>query len=65
MKDSIIYQWFFLPYTNFYYHQEIFICRKIQMFISTHNVKRTTYNVFGFIKGAVEPGYSNTIKFIH
>ena len=26
------------------------------MFISTHNENRTTYNVFGYIEGDIEPG---------
>lgn len=30
--------------------------RKIQMFISTHNVMRETYNVMGFLEGSTEPG---------
>ena len=30
--------------------------RKVQMFISTSNQNASIYNVFGIIKGSIEPG---------
>ena len=29
---------------------------KMNMYVSTHNAYRTTYNVIAYIEGAVEPG---------
>ena len=40
--------------------------KKVQMFISTSNQNASIYNVFGIIRGTVEPGrtYMNQMLFI-